>query len=147
MSDIAMNDFRAEPAALRAAVLEAAREVFESGWYVLGKQVTAFDATSPVPGGADCVPKVPVGPSFNTIACGNMFEALKWEKRVETAYTHFAAWFLDMRGWGDLPEGTGTHWAPPYQDLQARGRLSTEIYSTGGLTGNSGSAARGTYGW
>lgn len=44
MSDVIMNDFRAEPAALRAAMLEAAREVFESGWYVLGKQVTAFEA-------------------------------------------------------------------------------------------------------
>src|SRR5690606_20992733 len=46
--------------------------------------ITAFDATSPVPGGDACVPKVPVGPSYTTIACGNMLEALKWEKRVET---------------------------------------------------------------
>jgi len=35
--------------------------------------ITVFDATSVVPGGADCVPKVPQGPSFTTIACGNMF--------------------------------------------------------------------------
>jgi hypothetical protein len=109
--------------------------------------ITAFDANSPVPGGADCVPKVPVGPNFNTIACGNMFEALKWEKRVETAYTHFMAWFIDSRGWGDLAEGTGIHWAVPYEDLQARGRTAGEIYSTGGTTGNSGSAPKGTYGW
>lgn len=106
--------------------------------------ITAFDATTAVPGGADCVPKVPVGPTYTTIACGNMLEALKWEKRMETAYTHFMAWFLDSRGWGDLPEGTGVHWAPPYQDLQTR-RLP--VYSTGGTTGNPGSAAKGTYGW
>lgn len=108
--------------------------------------ITAFDATSPVPGAANCVPKVPVGPSYTTIACGNLLEAIKYEKRIETAYTHFAAWFLDMRGWGDLPEGTGLHWAPPYQDLQARGRSGAAIYSTGGQTGNA-VAAKGTYGW
>jgi dTDP-4-amino-4,6-dideoxygalactose transaminase len=44
MSDVVMNDFRAEPAGMRAEMLEAARTVFESGWYVLGKQVTAFEA-------------------------------------------------------------------------------------------------------
>jgi hypothetical protein len=108
--------------------------------------ITAFDATSPVPGGANCVPKVPVGPSYNTIACGNLMEALKWEKRLETAYTHFAAWFLDHRGWGDLPEGTPTQWAPPYQDLLARGYQPAQVYSTGGQTGRD-AAARGTYGW
>jgi dTDP-4-amino-4,6-dideoxygalactose transaminase len=44
MSDILMNDFRAEPAQMRAEMLEAARNVFDSGWYVLGKQVSAFEA-------------------------------------------------------------------------------------------------------
>jgi hypothetical protein len=107
--------------------------------------ITDFDATSPVPGGANCVPKVPVAP-YNVIACGNMLEAMKYEARIETAYTHFAAWFLAMRGWGDLPEGTGVHWAVPFTDLQARGRATAGIYSTGGGT-NPGSAAKGTYGW
>lgn len=105
--------------------------------------ITAADATSPVPGGDNCVPKVPVGPNFTTVACGNLFEAIKWEKRIETAYTHFGAWFFDSRGWGDLPAGTGLEWATPYEDLQARGK---PIYSTGGGT-NPSSAARGTYGW
>lgn len=40
---ILMNDFRAEPAALRAAMLGAARRVLESGWYVLGSEVAAFE--------------------------------------------------------------------------------------------------------
>jgi hypothetical protein len=75
-----------------------------------------------------------------------MMEAMKYEKRIETAFTHFAAWFLDMRGWGDLPQGTGLYWAVPYQDLQARGRPVSAIYSTGGGV-NPGSAVRGTYGW
>ncbi len=108
--------------------------------------ITAFDGTSPVPGASDCVPKVPVGPSYNTVACGNMMEAMKYEKRIEEAYTHFIGWFLDMRGWGDLPQGTGLHWPVPYQDLQARNRPLSAIYSTGGGT-NPASAAKGTYGW
>ncbi|CAN5878014.1 hypothetical protein BH11GEM2_BH11GEM2_04080 [soil metagenome] len=108
--------------------------------------ITALDATTGAPGGNACVPKVPVGPSFNTVACGNMMEALKWEKRMETAYTGFIQWYMDGRGWGDLPEGTPTEWAPPYQDLQARGRTGTQIYSVGG--GNLPfSAVKGTYGY
>jgi hypothetical protein len=110
--------------------------------------ITIFDATTPVPGGAACVPKIPVGPpDYTNVACGNLWEAIKYEKRIETQYTHFAAWFLDMRGWGDLPEGTGTDWPVPYQDLQARGPEHL-IYSTGGSgSGNTHVAARGTYGW
>jgi hypothetical protein len=111
--------------------------------------ITAFDATSPVPGGANCVPKIPVGPTYTTIACGNMLEAMKWEKRIETAYTHFAAWYLDSRGWGDLATGTPLFWAVPYQDLQSRGYASSAIYSAGDGVGTApGSAAvKGTYGW
>ena len=110
--------------------------------------ITTFDATSPVPGGASCVPKVPVAP-YNVLACGNMMEAMKWEKRIETAYTHFAPWFLDGRGWGDLAAGTPIFWAVPYQDLQARGALPNEVYSTGDGVGTApgSAAARGTYGW
>jgi hypothetical protein len=110
--------------------------------------LTDLNNTSPVPGGASCVPKVPVAP-YTVIACGNMMEALKWEKRLETAYTHFAPWFLDSRGWGDLATGTPLFWAVPYQDLQARGFLPGEIYSTGDGVGTApnSAAVKGTYGW
>ncbi len=40
---ILMNDFKAEPPELRAAMLSAAKRVIESGWYVLGNEVTAFE--------------------------------------------------------------------------------------------------------
>jgi hypothetical protein len=119
--------------------------------------ITELDNTSPVPGGtnslpvpggASCVPKVPVAP-YNVIACGNMMEAMKWEKRIETAYTHFAAWYLDSRGWGDLAEGTPLFWAVPYQDLQSRGYAPNAIYSAGNGVGTApgSSAPKGTYGW
>lgn len=40
---ILMNDFKAEPPALREAQLAASARVFASGWYVLGPEVKAFE--------------------------------------------------------------------------------------------------------
>lgn len=79
-------------------------------------------ATEAVPGGNACVPRVPQPNVFTTAVCGSVFEALKWEKRMETALTGYASWFLDSRGWGDLPVGTGLSWPVPYQELDARAR-------------------------
>ena len=104
---------------------------------------------APVPGGADCMPKRPSNASNaggGTVACGNLFEALKYEKRVETAFTHFGGWYLDSRGWGDLAETVPVHWAPPFQDLQARFRIGPQIYSVGG-SNPTGGAGPSTYGW
>ncbi len=87
---------------------------------------------------------------FTKVGCGNLWEALKYEKRIETAYTQYAPWYLDMRGWGDLPKDTPLFWAVPYQDLQARGRPISAIYGAGIGVGNApNSAAVGptTYGW
>ena len=111
--------------------------------------ITTFDATTLVPGGNACVPKVPKAPNFNTIGCGTLWDALKYEKRIETAYTHFAPWYLDSRGWGDLPETTPLFVATPYQDVQARGKPSSAIYGTGPGVGNApnSAAARSSYGW
>ena len=104
------------------------------------------DGGLPAMGNA-CVPKKAVNARNSgggTVTCGDLMEAMKWEKRLETIQSHFGAWFLDSRGWGDLPEGTPYHWAPPYQDLQSR---RAPIYSTG--SGSTGGAMAGpsTYGW
>ena len=40
---ILMNDFNADPPELREAMLDAAQRVLESGWYVLGNEVKAFE--------------------------------------------------------------------------------------------------------
>ena len=104
---------------------------------------------TPVPGGTACVPRVPVearSEGGGTTKCGNILEALKWEKRIETMFTHFGAWFFDSRGWGDLVVDTPVHWAPPYDDLLARGYPESKIYSTGGLN-PTGGAGRSGYGW
>src|SRR5690348_12741457 len=44
--------------------------------------ITVFDGTTPVPGADACVPKTPKGNGPGaSVTCGNMFEAMKWEKR------------------------------------------------------------------
>lgn len=99
--------------------------------------------SQPISSSGSCVPRVPQPPSFTTAACGNIMEAMKWEKRMEAAFTHFGAWFFDSRGWGDLPEGTAINFPVPFQELDVRG---LPIYTLGGI-GNPGSAARGNYGY
>ncbi len=100
------------------------------------------DLTTPVPGGAACVPRVPAPPSFTSTVCGNIMEAMKWEYRMETAFTGYGMWYFAGRGWGDLPEGTPVHHPVPYQELDVR---SQTLYNLGGV-GGVGGAARGTYG-
>lgn len=105
--------------------------------------ITALDNTTPVgPDDINCVPKVPTALT-GPLKCGNMMEALKWEKRLETENTHWMAWFIDSRGWGDLPEGTPLFWATPFADLQVR---NLPVYSVGG-SNPTGGAPKGTYGW
>ncbi|MGV3709611.1 MAG: hypothetical protein ACO1Q7_12290 [Gemmatimonas sp.] len=69
---------------------------------------------------ATCVPRVPVGPNFTSTACGSVWEAMKYEKRLETAFTGYLVWYADSRGWGDLIQGTIIEWPVPYQEMQAR---------------------------
>ena len=90
-----------------------------------------------------CVPRVPQPPSFNTADCGTIFEAMKWEKRLETAFTRIGAFFFDSRGWGDLAEGTAVHYPVPFQELDVR---AEPLYNLGGVGGPS-SAPKGTYGY
>ena len=97
----------------------------------------AIPAGSTTVPGTACVPRVPVGPAFTSTACGSIMEAMKWEKRLETAYLSWGGWYFDGRGWGDLPQNTPLHYPVPYQELDAREQV---IYTV--TTG----AAVGTYG-
>ena len=83
---------------------------------------TSALSTDAVPGGNACVPRVPQPNVFTTSVCGSVFEAMKWEKRMETALTGYNQWYLDARGWGDLPLGTGLSWPVPYQELDSRSK-------------------------
>jgi hypothetical protein len=96
--------------------------------------------TQQVPGGlSSCVPQVPSG---STVSCGTLFEALKYEKRMETAYSSFGRFWIDDRGWGDLVAGTALEFPVPYQEMQSRQKGS---YNLGGGFGSS--SPKGTYGF
>ncbi len=102
--------------------------------------VGVVDGTSPVAGGASCVPQVPQGPSFTSAACGNMWEAMKYEMRMESAWTGYMAWFRHHRRWGDMIDGTPLQWPVPYQEMQAR----AQGFYNGELVAASGTYQFGT---
>lgn len=122
--------------AAAAAKIDLTR-VANGGLPALSGVVT--NGTQVVPGGASCVPQVPIGGS---VSCGTILEAMKYEKRIETAYSSFGRWWIDSRGWGDLIEGTAYEYPVPYQEMQSRQR---PYYNLGGGFGSS--ATKGTYGF
>jgi hypothetical protein len=82
-----------------------------------------------------CTPRLPNG------SCGNLFEMLKWEKRMENYHYNFGAWFFDSRGWGDLYKGTPIHWPVPARELQV---LGMPLYTFGGPGGYANGASPGS---
>lgn len=139
---VAENDMLAAEGYLRKGNIASAAALIDktrvrAGLPALSGVVTS--ASQQIPGGNACVPRVPQPPTFTTTACGTIFEAMKWEKRVETAFTGYAQWWMDSRGWGDLVEGTSLEWAVPWQELYAR--LNQNLYTS------SARAAKGTYGY
>ena len=137
---VAENDMLAAEGYLRTGQIALAGPLIDKTRVRAGLPgVTGIaDLTTVVPGGTACVPRVPQPPNYTTTACGNIFEAMKWEKRLETSFTGYAQWFIDARGWGDLVQGTALEWPVPYQELYARQLPS---YT------NSSVAVRGTYGF
>jgi hypothetical protein len=82
-----------------------------------------------------CTPRLPNG------SCGNLFEMLKWEKRMESYFDSFAGAFTDSRGWGDLYKGTPIHWPVPARELQV---LGMPLYTFGGPGGYANGASPGS---
>lgn len=104
---------------------------------------TAATRAPAQPGGSatSCVPRTPTGPG-NSVECGTLFEAVKYEKRLETLFTGYVQWFIDERGWGDLPVGSAQMWPVPYQEMDAR---VEPFYNS--QTGDQWVAATNTYGF
>jgi hypothetical protein len=104
------------------------------------------DTVTALPGGVSCVPRVPdaaaVAGPYKASKCGNLWDALKWEYRFETAYSGYGMWYFAGRGWGDLPQGTALYWPVPYQEMDTRRQA---FYSSGGV-GGTGGAPNGNYG-
>jgi hypothetical protein len=109
------------------------------------RTAAGLNATDAAGTNSSCVPKLPNG------SCGDLWEMLKWEKRLETITTgpFGVGWFFDGRGWGDFAQDTPLFWAVPFQDLQARGRSIAQIYGAGPGSGNAPNSASGpsVYGW
>jgi len=79
-----------------------------------------------------CVPKRWDG------TCGDLMDALMYEKRIETYGTAIA--FFDARGWGCLAEGTPIELPPPGRQLDLLGKAN---YTYGGV-GQPGAAPKPT---
>lgn len=98
---ILMNDFKAESAQLRDAMLDAVRRVLDSGWYILGQEVLNFEKNW-----ADCC-----GLKYG-IGVGNGMDALEISLRalnigpgdevITTPMTAFATVLAIMRA-GAIP--------------------------------------------
>lgn len=140
----AEGHIRAGQIAQAAALIDITR-VGKGGLPPLTGAVSTIN--DPVPGGNACVPRVPTSQRsadyvWTGSQCGNIMEALKWEKRMELAYTTWGAWYFDSRGWGDLVERTPLQWMVPWQEADTR---RMPLYH-GGDPGRGEAAERGTYG-
>ena len=80
---------------------------------------------------ASCVPKRYDG------TCGDLFDALFYEKRIQLYGREGLIAWADLRGWGCLLEGTPLHLPVPTSDLDL---LDVPRYTFGGRPGEPGSA-------
>ena len=98
-----------------------------------------LNATDAAGTNTSCVPRLPDG------SCGDLFEMLKWEKRIQAhgIGLFHQGWYFDARGWGDLMEGTFLHMPVIYSEYQL---LGLQPYSYGGV-GGAAAAPVGTYGF
>lgn len=85
--------------------------------------------TSGPPAGRDCVPRKDDG------SCGNLFDALQYEKRIELYPTEALIAYADARGWGNMITGTPLHMPVHGRELET---LGFPYYTIGG--GGPGSA-------
>jgi hypothetical protein len=85
-----------------------------------------------VPVAPGCVPKRWDG------SCGDLMDALMYEKRIETYGTAIS--YFDLRGWGCLAEGTPIELPPPARQLDLLGKAN---YTYGGV-GKPGGAPKPT---
>lgn len=88
----------------------------------------AVDVNGP-PAGRDCVPKRDDG------TCGDLFDAIQYEKRIELFPLEAIISYADARGWGKLLPGTPIHFPVHGRELET---MNFPYYTFGG--GGVGSA-------
>jgi hypothetical protein len=106
----------------------------------LTREAAGLNATDAAGTNTDCVPKLPDG------TCGDLFEMLKWEKRIMTQGMglHSAPWYFEGRGWGDLYIGTQLQFPIPCQELETLQMLPCYTF---GSAGGDMAAAQSVYNW
>ena len=86
-----------------------------------------------VPGTApDCTPRKLNG------ECGSLWDALRYEKRIETLGLEGGPAFYDARAWDFLVQNTPVHFPIPRRDSEL---LGIDIYTFGGAGGTGGAPA------
>ena len=86
------------------------------------------DPNGLAPGGERCVPQMPDG------SCGDLWEAYKYEKRIELFHYGYGTEYFDDRGWGDLVTDTFQQLPIPSNELEL---LLMAVYTFGGPGGDS----------
>jgi hypothetical protein len=136
-AELSMDEMRllAAEAQFRMGNLAAAADLIN-----VTRVAAGLNATNSSGLNTSCVPKLPNN------SCGNLFEMLKWEKRIEAWFVgpyQTSQWF-DMRGWGDHYKGTPLQYPIPDRQLEVLG-LGAE-YTFGGVGGQFASTGS-TYAW
>ncbi|MFW6330408.1 MAG: hypothetical protein ACOC3J_01655 [Gemmatimonadota bacterium] len=145
MPDISMHEMNllAAEAHYHLGNLDQAAELINLSRVEAGLNATDASGTN-----TSCVPTMPPSHPSNPNGCGDLWEMLKWEKRMMTGMEHgllTAPWFFDSRGWGDLHEGTIMQLPVPALVAELAGQPQ-EQYG-GANSGNEWSAPVGTYGY
>lgn len=94
-------------------------------WRANGNLPPFTNPAGRAPEGDRCVPRRPDG------SCGDLWDALRYEKRIETLNHGPFTEYLDARGWGELVEGTFRNLLRPDVTLP---ELLMELYDAGSET-------------
>ena len=135
MSVKEMNFLRAEALLRDGMAAEAATLINAQGRQSIGQLPAATAAGSgTLPA---CVPRKLYA---TTPTCGDIWDVLMYEKRIETHGVEAIIPFADWRGWGMMPAGTICQFAPPGRELEL---IGVPYYTFGGTwAGSVGQPAR-----
>jgi hypothetical protein len=130
-----MNFLRAEALLRDGLADEAAAMINAQGRVDIGELPPATATGSgTLP---SCVPRKLYA---TTPTCGDLWDVLMYEKRIETHGVEAIIAFADWRGWGMMPQGTICQFAPPGRELEL---IGVPYYTFGGeWAGSVGNPAR-----
>ncbi len=97
-------------------------------WRANGELPPFTDPNGVAPGGDRCIPKM------NDGSCGDLWEAYKYEKRIELFHYGMATEYFDDRGWGDMVQHSWLQLPIPGAELEL---LLLPNYTFGGPGGAS----------